>query len=338
MNKLSSRLTAMLLAAGMFFCMAPLSVHADTGSVKDVYIDNTVDASVSYVKAVVEIKYTSTGETVSAEVYNNQASVTYSNPQTSEVSGMISSAEAAARSYAAERGCTVTECGVSTLTGRVWDNRKYTTVEDSDAILIGDAGVLPSGGSGYTRTHIASGDYGKETTYTITVKAEKAEKGQDDPAPVTPAKPGGTAPKAWEGRQENPHTHTYVWQTQMQATETEDGEKIYVCSECGHVLYRAPISGYYQFCAGTADRIRKAAPGAVVDVRTDRWISFAGIVLQAMAERPDVTVKVSFLENEFRGRRLGVTIPAGTNALSLADENGYAGFMFLAGQFGFSEE
>ncbi|MBO5504556.1 MAG: hypothetical protein J5969_08770 [Lachnospiraceae bacterium] len=342
--------------------MAPATAFAETAdTAKDVYIDNTVDESVSYVKAVVELKDTSSGQTSTSEVYSSQASVTYSNPMPSAVSGMISEAESTARSYAEGKGYTVTQCGMSTLTGKVWDNRKYTTVEDGDAVLIGDSDYL-TGYYGddlqYTRTHIASGGYGKETTYTITVKAEKSgqdadpsgdetpsdetpsdetpsDGGAEDGAPAeddTPAEPETT------GRVSQPHSHSYVWRTEREPSETEDGEMIYVCSQCGHIQYRVPVSAYYQFCRNTAERIQKAQPGAVIEVRTSLWISFHKIVLQALEERPDVTLKVSFLENEFRGRRLNMTIPAGTKAMSFADENGYAGFLFLAKQFGAAEE
>ena len=47
---------------------------------------------------------------------------------------MIAEAEAAARDYAAANGYVVTGKETGKSTGKVWDNRKYTTVEDSDAM------------------------------------------------------------------------------------------------------------------------------------------------------------------------------------------------------------
>ncbi|WP_074753848.1 hypothetical protein [Butyrivibrio fibrisolvens] len=51
-------------------------------------------------------------------------------------------------------------------------------------------------------------------------------------------------------------------------------------------------------------------------------------------KRPDVTLEVSFLDGEYKGNRVSFTIPAGTDTMSLVDDNGYFGFLYLAGQFG----
>ncbi len=56
-------------------------------------------------------------------------------------------------------------------------------VEAEDAVLIGDSDYL-TGAYGvnddYTRTHIASGDYGKETFYRVEAHVTEADEGQDD--------------------------------------------------------------------------------------------------------------------------------------------------------------
>ena len=58
------------------------------------------------------------------------------------------------------------------------------------------------------------------------------------------------------------------------------------------------------------------------------------MVMQALADRPDVSLEVSFLDGEYKGNRVSFTIPAGTDTLSLLDENGFSGFLYLAGKFG----
>ena len=156
-----------------------MTLQQSSGSnTKDVYIDNTEDKSVSYVTGVVIVD--EKGNTI----YEGKADVTYSNPKTSEVQKLIDEAQEALKKYAAENGYTILDIAQSESTGKVWDNRKYTTVEDSDAILIGDSEYLSGaygganvstvsgGSSSYTRTHIASGDYGKETYYRVEMKAE----------------------------------------------------------------------------------------------------------------------------------------------------------------------
>lgn len=149
----------------------------NAGSPKDVYIDNTVDNSISYVTGTIHLTGAGgkqAGYDPAKTIYENQAAVTYSNPKTAQVQGMIDESYTAVYNAANDikkRGkAGEFHMSTSESTGKVWDNRKYTTVEDGDAVLIGDSDYL-QGAYGvndqYTRTHIASGDYGKETFYRV---------------------------------------------------------------------------------------------------------------------------------------------------------------------------
>ena len=144
---------------------------------KDVYIDNTIDNSVSYVTGSVHITGSGgkqAGYDTEKVIYEKQASVTYSNPKTAQVQGLINdsytSVYKAANDIKSRGKSGEFHMSTSESPGKVWDNRKYTTVEDGDAVLIGDSDYL-QGAYGvddqYTRTHIASGDYGKETYYRV---------------------------------------------------------------------------------------------------------------------------------------------------------------------------
>ena len=129
------------------------------------------------------------------------------------------------------------------------------------------------------------------------------------------------------------HTHSYAWEDVKEATEDDNGEIIYKCS-CGEVLYRVPTSAYNVFNRNTVEKIKNAKQGATVKIETSRWISFHKMVMEALADRPDVSLEVSFLDGEYKGNRVSFTIPAGTDTLSLLDENGFSGFLYLAGKFG----
>ena len=129
------------------------------------------------------------------------------------------------------------------------------------------------------------------------------------------------------------HTHSYAWEDVKEATEDDNGEMIYKCS-CGEVLYRVPTSAFNVFNRNTAEKVKNAKQGATVKIETSRWISFHKMVMQALADRPDVSLEVSFLDGEYKGNRVSFTIPAGTDTLSLLDENGFSGFLYLAGKFG----
>ncbi len=129
------------------------------------------------------------------------------------------------------------------------------------------------------------------------------------------------------------HVHVYEWDT-IQATADQDGEMRYQCRICGDIQTRVPITAYYVFNKETTERIRKAKQGETVKIETARWISFHKMVMQALSERPDVTLEVSFLDEGHKGTRKTFTIPAGTDVMSLVDDKGFAGFIFLTNKFG----
>ena len=163
-------------AAGMLAMVEASTDPAQAGA-RDVWIDNTVDRSESVVIGKVMVTDLFTGETTTKEVYNETFSVQFSNPKTAEVTAAIQAAEQAARTYASSNSYQITKCEIDNdgYSEKVWDNRRYETIEDGDAVLIGDTDYM-GGASGVdtnsTQTHVASGDYGKRTIYTVTVKAE----------------------------------------------------------------------------------------------------------------------------------------------------------------------
>ncbi|MCR5675676.1 MAG: hypothetical protein K6G16_08210, partial [Lachnospiraceae bacterium] len=95
-----------------------------------------------------------------------------------------------------------------------------------------------------------------------------------------------------------------------------------------------PLSGCGVFNVNAANRIKKAPQGGTVKISTNRWLSFHHMVFDALAERPDVTVQVDFLEQGHKGAKKRIVIPAGTDVQSLLDSNGYAGFLYLASKLG----
>ena len=250
MKKTVFLLVAVLLAAAML----PFAGYAEDAA-KDVWIDNTVDNSVSYViGSVVETFIDANGVEIKTTVTicNDKFSVGYSTPKTDEVQKAIDQATQTIKNKygsSVEVTCTVKE-------GEKWDNRKYETVEDGDAVLIGDADYL-QGAYGVdnptTRTHIASGDYGKETYYyvsaSVTLEPEEEEHVH------TEVKDPAVAPTCTKsGLTEGSHCsvcgevikkqetvaatgHTVVIDKGIPATKTEDGlTEGSHCSVCGEVI------------------------------------------------------------------------------------------------------
>lgn len=99
------------------------------------------------------------------------------------------------------------------------------------------------------------------------------------------------------------------------------------CSNCGEILkyYDLPGTACAAFMESTADSILHAATSNVI-VDTQLWTCLNKCVTDALSERNDVSLTINY---KYQGSRYTVTIPAGTNASELLDENGYCGFRYL---------
>ena len=135
---------------------------------KDVWIDNTEDTSVTNVYGVIK-EHDESGQGGGDTFYfKGQFNVTYSNPRPQAVQDAINETKEQLENTAKERGYKLYTISEVETEEEVWDHRKYETIEDGDAVLIGDTeyyGGTPE--SDITRTHVASGDYGRKTTYQV---------------------------------------------------------------------------------------------------------------------------------------------------------------------------
>ena len=133
------------------------------------------------------------------------------------------------------------------------------------------------------------------------------------------------------------HTHSYSWQTITSPTAYSDGVEAYICSICGDIAARNPLPAVGVFEAETANSIRNAPKNGTVNIETATWNSFGRGVRDALKERPDVTLKISFLSEGHKGVPLNLTIPAGTDIDSLYDDNGYMGLCRVGTTLGYDQ-
>jgi hypothetical protein len=166
-----------LLAAGILAAPALAgSTGAGQKKATETYIDKTVDNSRSYVTGVVYltgVKGTADGYNPGKTVYSNSAKVSYSNPKTAAVQNMIDAAYNTAY-YLANKCKTEGARGEfhmsTSSSSKTWDNRQYSTVESGSGVLVGDADYMNSAygvNQEYSVTHIATGDYGRNTYYRV---------------------------------------------------------------------------------------------------------------------------------------------------------------------------
>lgn len=143
--------------------------------------------------------------------------------------------------------------------------------------------------------------------------------------------------------QQAPHHHHYEWRVVREATEDQDGEVNYVCTRCGDVAYGAPLSSFYVYNQNVANSILKCSKNGTVKVDATKrgWISFSSMFVQALQERPDVTVMLRY---KYGAATYDLTIPAGSYETVQAlfdmdgtkDKNGnglFCGYLNLATKF-----
>ena len=85
------------------------------------------------------------------------------------------------------------------------------------------------------------------------------------------------------------HRHTYKTNLQ-EATESQDGWIEVVCEECGYVKESGPLSALDVFWAGAFEKVKSALPGETVIIESDIWHSLPSYVMEAIAERRDISV------------------------------------------------
>ncbi len=170
----------------------------------------------------------------------------------------------------------------------------------------------------------------------------------DEKYEVTPEGDGGEDPGQGELEERHPEgdredgemeetslpfcDHVFEYSLVKQATAQCDSVLARQCTKCGAVAQyiEVPNSAYAAFLAEAIDTIRNTHTEEAI-IRTDRWISFNQAVIEAIAERPELSVTVVY---KYQGVECSVMIPAGADVRSLLNENGYCGFRYLDSVFG----
>lgn len=135
------------------------------------------------------------------------------------------------------------------------------------------------------------------------------------------------APENEFHEESNTCIHEWTDEIVRPATAERDALMAKQCTICGAVLEytEVPNSAYAAFQQEAVEAIRNAQSGEVM-ITTQHWVSFHQSVLEAISLRPDVEVLIRY---RYQGAEYEVTIPAGAEVRTLADENGFCGFRYL---------
>lgn len=163
------------------------AVYQDgSDGVKDVWIDQTVDESMIYINGEMKV-IDRAAHSEHVFVLSNSTPATFSKIDSKDIEMQtVKNAENHAKEVLKPKNFRLV-AGTSTNTTKVYDNRKYETIEEGDAVIIGDAsyyGDLSSDPD--TRTHIAQGGYAKILNVTLNLIYE-CNYDETEDAPVEPA-------------------------------------------------------------------------------------------------------------------------------------------------------
>ena len=130
----------------------------------------------------------------------------------------------------------------------------------------------------------------------------------------------------------------------MQAPTTEvDGFAEWRCTQCGIYDWNdhdnadaretVTLSAYPVFNDTLEKNIKAAEAGATVSIETKRWVSVRRGVLEALAEKPGVTLTVNF---EYQGTGYVLSVPGGDPAIAglLGTEDRFFSLMTLGNTYG----
>ena len=123
--------------------------------------------------------------------------------------------------------------------------------------------------------------------------------------------------------------HNYEWVTTTEPTETENGENSYMCTSCGDVKARQPVSADVVIRNNLLASIKNAEAGSTVSFSNKAWLCYPQYVLDALKEKGGISLKTDFT---YEGKNYSFTIPAGSDYANLEQADFY-GFMYLSGAF-----
>ena len=123
--------------------------------------------------------------------------------------------------------------------------------------------------------------------------------------------------------------HHYEWTVTTEPTETTDGVSSYICTSCGNVQARQPISANFVIRNNLLSSIKNAEAGTTVTFDNQAWLCYPQYVLDALKEKGNVSLKTDFT---YEGTNYSFIIPAGSDYTNLEQADFY-GFMYLFGAF-----
>lgn len=144
------------------------------------------------------------------------------------------------------------------------------------------------------------------------------------PTPPTTTPEGGTTPP--EGGTTSPSGGT---SPNGDTAANLSGEIIPVFGNMTEVVIE--LTEGQKYVKDVLSQLETVVEDGTVIINTKDWCCFNRTLAEKIANKKDVAVTIQYL---YQGKKYEVTIPAGTDIISLLDENGFVGFRYLDSVFG----
>lgn len=88
-------------------------------------------------------------------------------------------------------------------------------------------------------------------------------------------------------------SHDYEWETEIEPTDTTDGEEQLKCTKCGNIIQRQSLSAFPTYIKSCMKMISDAKDGETVTIKSNKWNSYPKSVFEAIAAK-NITVTIEF--------------------------------------------
>ncbi|MCR5012378.1 MAG: hypothetical protein K6A72_08555 [Lachnospiraceae bacterium] len=124
------------------------------------------------------------------------------------------------------------------------------------------------------------------------------------------------------------HHHDFVWHTSIEATNDHLGEEELRCKICNLLIETRSFDNADNLHNALKQATADAPQGGTVTLERGEYISINKTDAENLSKRPDLTTVVHFTYNH---QKYEMTVPAGFDWVSSLNEDGWAGFMYIAG-------
>lgn len=124
------------------------------------------------------------------------------------------------------------------------------------------------------------------------------------------------------------HHHDFAWHTSIEATNDHLGEEELRCKVCNLLIETRTFDNAGNLHNALKKAVADAPQGGTVTLERGEYVSINRVNAEDLAKRSDLTIVIHFTCDH---QKYEMTVPAGFDWMSTLNDDGWAGFMYIAG-------